>query len=175
MGKGERRRAKLRLCFRKLFCLGDGRHDEIEEDLEENGLTRKQYRLEAARKASGSSWFCRKNRTPYNIGMVVSRNQLSLAMYLHWMFRVNFFFLFTLSCVVFFALTIFFAGLIIWAGRMDPQCVRVGGEEFESSGAAFADAFALSWTTFSTVVSESYRLDSKDCLRHIPHHDFVSN
>jgi hypothetical protein len=85
--------------------------------------------------------------------MVVSRNQLSLAMYLHWMFRVNFFFLFTLSCVVFFALTIFFAGLIIWAGRMDPQCVRVGGEEFESSGAAFADAFALSWTTFSTVVS----------------------
>jgi hypothetical protein len=67
------------------------------------------------------------------------------------MFRVNFFFLFSLSCVVFFALTIFFAGLIIAAGRLDKDCVRVGGQPFESAGTAFADAFALSWTTFSTV------------------------
>ena len=75
-------------------------------------------------------------------------------MSLHWMFRVNFFFLFLVSCIVFFALTIFFAAFIIAAGRMDSQCVRVGGEEFESTGAAFADAFALSWTTFSTVVCQ---------------------
>jgi hypothetical protein len=46
---------------------------------------------------------------------------------------------------------ILFSAFIVIAGRMDPQCVRIGGKEFASSGAAFADAFALSWTTFSTV------------------------
>ena len=84
--------------------------------------------------------------------MGLSPNQ-SLAMSLHWMFRVNFFFLFAMSCIVFFALTIFFAGFIIAAGRLDPECVRIGGDKFESAGTTFADAFALSWTTFSTVVS----------------------
>eukprot|EP00546_Thalassionema_frauenfeldii_P021301 CAMPEP_0178903260 /NCGR_PEP_ID=MMETSP0786-20121207/5062_1 /TAXON_ID=186022 /ORGANISM="Thalassionema frauenfeldii, Strain CCMP 1798" /LENGTH=393 /DNA_ID=CAMNT_0020574619 /DNA_START=455 /DNA_END=1634 /DNA_ORIENTATION=- len=48
-------------------------------------------------------------------------------------------------------MTIFFAGLITAAGKLDNDCVRVEGQPFESAGAAFADAFALSWTTFSTV------------------------
>lgn len=74
-----------------------------------------------------------------------------LAMSLHWMFRVNFVFLFMAMCLTFFALVVLFSGFITIAGRMDPQCVRIGGDEFASSGSAFADAFALSWTTFSTV------------------------
>eukprot|EP00548_Thalassiothrix_antarctica_P000651 CAMPEP_0194141542 /NCGR_PEP_ID=MMETSP0152-20130528/10945_1 /TAXON_ID=1049557 /ORGANISM="Thalassiothrix antarctica, Strain L6-D1" /LENGTH=384 /DNA_ID=CAMNT_0038840197 /DNA_START=492 /DNA_END=1646 /DNA_ORIENTATION=- len=44
-------------------------------------------------------------------------------------------------------MTIFFALLIMIAGKYDDNCVRVGGDPL----AAFADAFALSWTTFSTV------------------------
>lgn len=76
-------------------------------------------------------------------------------MWLHWMFRVNFLFLFCLSCVVFFALTFFFAAFIIWAGNADPECVRIGGDPFGT--AKFADAFALSWTTFSTVVRSKDR------------------
>lgn len=72
-------------------------------------------------------------------------------MYLHWMFRVNFFFLFVVMCVAFFALVIVFAGFITIAGTLDEQCVRVGSEDFAYWGAPFADAFALSWTTISTV------------------------
>eukprot|EP00977_Amphora_coffeiformis_P024673 scaffold16630_cov177-Amphora_coffeaeformis.AAC.6 len=74
-----------------------------------------------------------------------------LAMYLHWMFRVNFGFLFAIMCAMFFALVIGFAGFITLAGQLDHECVRIGGQVFDAEGAAFADAFALSWTTFSTV------------------------
>ena len=74
-----------------------------------------------------------------------------LAMYLHWMFRVNFGFLFAIMCAMFFTLVIFFAALITIAGKMDNQCVRIGGAIFDNEDTAFADAFALSWTTFSTV------------------------
>jgi hypothetical protein len=72
------------------------------------------------------------------------------------MFRVNFVFLFALSCVTFFALTFLFAGFIVCAARLDTECIRVGGEQFEFTSSAFADAFALSWTTFSTVVCLLY-------------------
>jgi hypothetical protein len=77
----------------------------------------------------------------------------SIAMYLHWMFRVNFFFLFVVMCVAFFALVLFFTAFITIAGRIDSECVRVGSGTFAASGAPFADAFALSWTTISTVRS----------------------
>jgi len=94
-------------------------------------------------------FFCCQRRT-HSQGVGITPNQ-ALAQYLHWMFRVNFIFLFALCCIVFFALTILFAGFITLAGRIDPQCVRVGGAEFGYNFSAFADAFALSWTTFSTV------------------------
>ena len=44
------------------------------------------------------------------------------------------------------------AALIIVAGTLDPECVRIGGQPFGEVDSEFADAFALSWTTFSTVV-----------------------
>lgn len=75
----------------------------------------------------------------------------SIAMYLHWMFRVNFFFLFVVMCVAFFALVLFFSAFITLAGRLDYECVRVGSDTFATSEAPFAIAFALSWTTISTV------------------------
>lgn len=62
------------------------------------------------------------------ISIGINPNQ-KLAMYLHWMFRVNFLFLFFVMCAMFFALVVFFAGLIMLAGKMDPKCVRIGGEE----------------------------------------------
>lgn len=95
-------------------------------------------------------FFCCDRRTSaQSVG--ITPNQ-ALAQYLHWMFRVNFVFLFALCCAVFFALTILFAGFITLAGRIDANCVQIGGEPFGYNAAAFADAFALSWTTFSTVV-----------------------
>jgi hypothetical protein len=55
------------------------------------------------------------------------------------------------QCVAFFALVILFSGFITIAGRLDEDCVRVGSDTFAEAGAPFADAFALSWTTISTV------------------------
>lgn len=53
------------------------------------------------------------------------------------------------AAVAFITLTIIFA-LFIWAlGRANPDCI--GGVDFDSD--YFTDAYALSWTTFSTVVS----------------------
>jgi len=65
------------------------------------------------------------------------------------MFRASFVFLFAVMCTIFFGLIILFAGFIIAAGHLDQECVRIGGQPFSTS--QFADAFALSWTTFSTV------------------------
>jgi hypothetical protein len=118
-----------------------------------------QYRLEAMRRNPRQTLLWKVltcngllvgsvGRSSTSIG--INSNQ-QLAMSLHWMFRVNFLFLFGVMCVMFFALVIFFAGLITVAGTIDADCVRIGGEPFDSAGAAFADAFSLSWTTFSTV------------------------
>jgi uncharacterized membrane protein len=130
----------------------------IDGDIEEGAAhSVRQYRLEAARRKPrrglfGFLCYCCAFPNKGMSGIGISQNQ-SLAMYLHWSFRVNFFFLFIVSCVIFFALIILFAALLILVESADYSCVRIsiGESEFESNG-AFADAFALSWTTFSTVV-----------------------
>lgn len=140
-----------------LLATGDSTHGGVDE--EEMHTKAVQYRLEATR---------RRHKTPFwrsiisccgliggsrkksTLAVGINANQ-KLALYLHWMFRVNFVFLFTVMCIMFFALVIFFSGIITAAGQMDPECVRIGSQVFDSEGTAFADAFALSWTTFSTV------------------------
>ena len=117
---------------------------------------KKQYRLEATRKPGQEKSLWRKlmtcaayssHRGQVGLASGTSPHQ-SLAFYLHWMFRVNFMFLFVVMCVAFFAFVILFSGFITLAGNIDAQCVRVGGKPFGSAGAPFADAFNLSWTTF---------------------------
>jgi hypothetical protein len=70
----------------------------------------------------------------------------------HWLFRTNFFILFGLSLVVYYSITLFFGLLVLWVGKMDAECIRVGGDPIDSS--TFTDAYDLSWTTFSTVVRD---------------------
>lgn len=119
-----------------------------------------QYRLEATRRkpkqgimarilTCGGLCFGGSNLST-GLAVGVHSNQ-KLAMYLHWMFRVNFLFLFVVMCIMFFTLVILFAGFIALAGNLDSECVRIGDNEFDQEDTAFADAFALSWTTFSTV------------------------
>lgn len=129
------------------------------------GRARKQYRVGAARRIKaertllwriGTLNGCIRtctHRTKSCAASGVNPNQ-SLAMYLHWMFRVNFLFVFVVMCVSFFALVILFSGFIALAGRLDRECIRVGNVSFDSPGGSnFADAFMLSWTTISTVGS----------------------
>jgi hypothetical protein len=42
-------------------------------------------------------------------------------------------------------------------GRFNPRCITVAGEPYDHH---FIDAFALSWTTFSTVVRVQVHLSS---------------
>jgi hypothetical protein len=73
--------------------------------------------------------------------------------YLHWAFRNGFFVVLLSGMLVFFTLTIGFALIILALGLQKPNCVHVNGVDFDTTGAHFMDAYALSWTTFSTVVS----------------------
>jgi len=134
--------------------------DREEEGDEEDASAAKavQYRLEATRRTRKRGLYrllitcCGLvSDTGSSTGLAVGINpNQKLAMYLHWMFRVNFVFLFAVMCITFFGLVILFAGFITLAGTLDEECVRIGGEPFNAAGTAFADAFALSWTTVSS-------------------------
>ena len=113
-----------------------------------------QYRLESTEKQQNQGFMsrmihcfglCGRSNRGSSLKVGINPNQ-RLAMYLHWMFRVNFIFLFAVMCTMFFALVILFAGIITAVGNIDKQCVRIGSEEFDAADTAFADAFALSWT-----------------------------
>lgn len=78
--------------------------------------------------------------------------------YLHWTFRRSFSAVFFSAAIGFFSLTLAFGLLILWMGQYKPECIHVNGENFSNyTGATvwrdFGDAYALSWTSFSTVVS----------------------
>ena len=165
MAWNERLWTKARYICRRILCLGtedpaspSGGRNDVEAG---GNRTKKQYRLEASRGRMGSRGLLnicscgllgrRGSGRSGNMTIGINPNQ-QLAMYLHWMFRVNFLFLFCVMCVMFFVLVMFFAALIIVAGTLDPECVRIGGQQFGEVDSEFADAFALSWTTFSTVV-----------------------
>lgn len=71
--------------------------------------------------------------------------------YLNWSFRGSFFQVLFTAAVGFFGWTIFFAILMFWSGRNKVDCLTVNGYYFNGTASDFADAYALSWTTFSTV------------------------
>jgi hypothetical protein len=78
--------------------------------------------------------------------------------YLNWAFRSSFVVVFFSAAVAFFSLTVGFAVLIYASGMNKPNCVYVNGVDFGTTDANFMDAYALSWTTFSTVVCTNLEL-----------------
>ncbi|KAL7568723.1 hypothetical protein ACA910_021717 [Epithemia clementina (nom. ined.)] len=136
-----------------------GQKGSAENGLNEGDGHKVQYRLESTEKQQKHGCvsylfscfgLCGRSNRGSSLTVGINPNQ-RLAMYLHWMFRVNFIFLFAVMCAMFFALVIFFAGIITAVASIDRECVRIGSEPFDAADTAFADAFALSWTTFSTV------------------------
>ena len=149
MSWNQRFRAKVK----KIFVT-----EEVDEQASA-GAKPTQYRLEATRRTAKQNFFWKiltccgligSSRRSSELSVGINPNQ-KLALYLHWMFRVNFVLLFSVMCLMFFALVIIFAAFITIAGRLDEDCVQIGGVPFAQAGTPFADAFALSWTTFSTV------------------------
>ena len=73
------------------------------------------------------------------------------AKYIHWTFRASFRLVFMSFLFVFMVLIVFFGALLLSAGNQEPGCITVSGQVFGTVPEyAFADAFALSWTTFTT-------------------------
>ncbi|KAL7437672.1 hypothetical protein ACHAXH_003191 [Discostella pseudostelligera] len=70
-----------------------------------------------------------------------------------WLFRKGWTTVIFLSIVWYYALVLFFAGLIVWSSKLDSDCIREGDTELGEGGhrLLFMDAFSLSWNTFSTV------------------------
>ena len=72
--------------------------------------------------------------------------------YLFWTFRSRFLTVFFSAVFAFYSITLLFAIFIYWLGINHSKCIHVNGEDFGAdTDAPFTDAFALSWTTFTTV------------------------
>ena len=84
--------------------------------------------------------------------MTVGAKAEFLTSYLRWTFRTSFTMLLLLSAACFLLLSCAFAIAIHVVGIFQPMCIYVGGEDYNTAGHQFLDAFALSWTTLSTVV-----------------------
>lgn len=110
MAWGQRVKAKLKNAF--------GVHDDEaqNEDVEMQHGKQVQYRLEATVRNKVSLWkkiltCCGCCGEIIHPGSKAGTNPNErLARYLHWMFRVNFIFLFAIMCSFFFGLVIFFSG-----------------------------------------------------------------
>jgi hypothetical protein len=71
--------------------------------------------------------------------------------YLNWAFRSSFFSVFLSAALAFFSLTLLFATFMHISGVRSPECIHVNGVDYLQNTTNFMDAYALSWTTFSTV------------------------
>jgi hypothetical protein len=72
--------------------------------------------------------------------------------YIHWLFTTSVPNLLGSLFAIFFFKTTLWAIFIYAMGRHQPNCIDVGGKDFATGGNHFIDAYAISWTTFSTVV-----------------------
>ena len=74
-----------------------------------------------------------------------------LVSHLNWLFRTSFMMFILYALTLYYGMVLIFTGIIAAAGSLDESCVIIGGKSFGHAGTEFFDAFALSWTTFSTV------------------------
>jgi hypothetical protein len=97
-----------------------------------------------------ADYFCHSNEVDAN----VYKPSQFLYRYIHWTFAASFTSVFLSFLFIYFSFTLTFGGLLMIAGDAEPNCIMMAGEPFGTTPhTKFSDAFALSWTTFSTVVS----------------------
>jgi hypothetical protein len=111
-----------------------------------------QYRLTSI---SGSGGGQIREKISYDPSKLGCLGQLGFNAYVHWSYRASFFYVVLSLTMIFFAFVTFFGLLIYILGGFQPECFYVGSldKDFQQAGSHFIDAFAISWTTFSTVVS----------------------
>mmetsp|Transcript_7881 Transcript_7881/g.17750 ORF Transcript_7881/g.17750 Transcript_7881/m.17750 type:complete len:592 (+) Transcript_7881:47-1822(+) len=103
------------------------------------------------------SWFNRLCRSfgielsgHENVDSHLYKPSKPLSGYINWTFYASFTAVFISFLVIFIVLSLFFAGFIALAGAIQPDCIVVSGNDYGGDH-KFGDAFALSWTTFTTV------------------------
>eukprot|EP00567_Pseudictyota_dubia_P004568 CAMPEP_0197442998 /NCGR_PEP_ID=MMETSP1175-20131217/8874_1 /TAXON_ID=1003142 /ORGANISM="Triceratium dubium, Strain CCMP147" /LENGTH=692 /DNA_ID=CAMNT_0042973575 /DNA_START=83 /DNA_END=2161 /DNA_ORIENTATION=- len=135
-----------------------------------------QYRLVSKARQKGARGFaeflCKSDVGDENTGCCDVNEWI--ASYLRWTFRISFSVLFLSLVVAFVVLTLVYAGLIMWSGSNRPQCIASAAFidwESYTNNQRFADAYQLSWTTFSTVgygliypESSAGNPDQKGCI-----------
>ena len=104
--------------------------------------------------------------TKHNVDSNVYKPGKHLYGYIHWTFTASFTSVFLSFLLIFSAFNVAFGGLLMLAGNREPNCIMMAGEPFGTTpNTKFSDAFALSWTTFTTVVSKDcFYLLLKECL-----------
>lgn len=121
-----------------------------------------QYRLKSARKVKKKmqehidhAWDEDKEKNYQNWFEIAGiKPNAILVNYFNWTFRANTFKVFCSGMLAFYGCTLIFALIFYWAGNSNPDCIHVNGRAFavnSTSTQDFMDAYALSWTTFSTV------------------------
>lgn len=89
-----------------------------------------------------------------NVDINVYKPSQFLYSYIHWTFGASFFSVFVSFLFIYTVFNLVFGGLLMIAGDAEPNCIMMAGEPFGTTPhTKFSDAFALSWTTFTTVAS----------------------
>ena len=72
--------------------------------------------------------------------------------YIDWTFYAGFTSVFMTFLLIYFIFCVFFGLVLLLAGNAEPECIVASGDNFGANpNSRFSDAFALSWTTFTTV------------------------
>ena len=142
--------------YNQLFGIGT---DEDQEAMEMGTPLPKQYRLTARPSSQQKrTWLqlvaravtcTRDEGNDYDV--TVGSKAEYLTLFLRWTFRTSFVMLLSFSCACFMMLACAFAIAIHIVGIYQPMCISVSGLDYNTAGRYFIDAFALSWTTLSTV------------------------
>jgi hypothetical protein len=117
-----------------------------------------QFRL----RSMGGSRTQRKQQTSYDPSSLWAV-ALGFVDYVQWTYKVSLWKVMGSLIAFFLAFVTFFSISIFAVGKIQPNCLHVGTSNFEKSGSYFIDAFQISWTTFSTVVSSSLNWHFDHC------------
>ena len=94
--------------------------------------------------------FCCHN---IQVGSNVYRPSTFLYRYILWTFSASYTSVTLTFLLIYVTVNLVFGGLLYVAGTAEPYCITASGEQFGANPQTkFSDAFALSWTTFTTVV-----------------------
>ena len=121
-------------------------------------LIRQQFTIEKI-KTRGDHWGGRLLRSfgievgaEENVDSHSYRPDSVIKTYIYWAFYSSFLAVFLSFLAIFVAICLLFAALYLAAGTVHPECIIVSGQEFGANPMSkYSDAFALSWTTFTTV------------------------